>query len=195
MDPFPPDLGLQIPPQLAQADVMTTSNTDAFHSALDSVESSVVLEGPGEYEAAGMHLRGVRTTRRTPEGQPQSWNTMFVAEIEGIVVCHLGNPDKLLTNRQVQELGSPHVLMVPAGSDTGISSADAVEIINSVEPKIVIPMLYAHGGNKATLRELSPFLREMGIRQPEAQARLTVNRSSVPDETQLVVLQPAATLL
>lgn len=196
MDPFPPELGLRIPPQQAQADLVTRSSDDPLHSALGVLQGEPIpLAGPGEYEAAGMHLRGLRTTRRTNEGESQQWNTVFTAQAEGIVFCHLGNPDRLLTNKEVDALGSPHVLMAPVGSDTGLSAADVVEIVRSVEPRIVIPMLYAHAGNKHPLRELAPFLQELGVREPEAQARLTVTRANLPDETQVVVLQPSGSLL
>ncbi len=195
-DPFPPELGLSIPPAHAQAEVVTLSSDDPFHSARSVVTGTrVALDGPGEYEASGMHVRGIRTTGRTAEGQPQRWNTIFAVEADGVEFCHLGNPDRLLTNKEVDEIGSPHILMVPAGSDTGISAADAVEIVNSVEPKIIIPMLYAHGGNRSGVRELAAFLSELGVREPERQTRLTVTRANLPDETQVVVLQPAATLL
>ena len=196
MDPFPPELGLRIPPQQAQADLVTQSSDDPFHSACSELSGDpIALDGPGEYEAAGMHLRGLRTTRRTNEGEPQRWNTVFTVQAEGIVFCHLGNPDRLLTNREVDALGSPHLLMAPVGSDTGLSAADVVEIVRSVEPRIVIPMLYAHGGNKRPLRELGPFLQEMGVREPESQQRLTVTRANLPDETQVVLLQPTGALL
>ena len=196
MDPFPPELGLRIPPQQAQADLVTQSSDDPFHSASDALSGDpIALDGPGEYEAAGMHLRGLRTTRRTNEGDPQRWNTVFTVQTEGIVLCHLGNPDRLLTNREVEALGSPHVLMAPVGSDTGLSAADVVEIVRSVEPRIVVPMLYAHGGNKHPLRELGPFLQEMGVREPESQQRLTVTRANLPDDTQVMVLQPTGAML
>ena len=196
MDPFPPELGLRIAPQQAEADLVTQSSADEFHSAVSAVSGKpLALDGPGEYEAAGMHLRGVRTTRRTQEGEPQQWNTVFTAKAEGIVFCHLGNPDRLLTNKEVDDLGSLHVLMVPVGSATGLSAADAVEVARSVEPRIVIPMLYAHPGNRRELRELAPFLTEMGVREPEKQSRLTVTRSNLPDETQVAVLQPTGALL
>ena len=85
--------------------------------------------------------------------------------------------------------------MAPVGSDTGLSAADVVEIVKNVEPRIIIPMLYAHSGNKHPLRELKPFLNELGVREPEAQPRLTVTRANLPDDTQVVVLQPTGAML
>ena len=212
MDPFGPELGLAIPPAQAQADVVTLSSDAAHHAAVSIVTGDkppVVFSDPGEYEATGLQMRGIRTTRSAQNGDgnggdeaegeteegPQVWNTMFVVEAEGIVLCHLGDPDRQLSDRQIEELGSPQILLLPIGSPTGLSADAAVELVSSVSPRIIVPMLFAHPGNKAGLRELKPFLAELGEKAPEAQSRFTVTRATMPEETQLVLLQPAASVL
>ena len=210
MDPFGPSLGLAIPPAQAQANLVTLSSDDVHHAAVSIVSGDkppVVFSDPGEYEASGLQMRGIRTTRNAGNGdgngdgegetedRPQAWNTIFVVEAEGIVLCHLGDPERQLSDRQIEELGSPHVLLLPVGSPTGLSADAAVELVSSISPRIVVPMLFAHPGNKAGLRELKPFLAELGEKAPEAVSRLTVTRATLPEETQLSLLQPAATAL
>ena len=210
MDPFGPGLGLAVPPAQAQANVVTMSSDDAHHAAADTVSGDkppTVFSDPGEYEASGLQMRGIRTTRNPGgaesegegenegEDKPQAWNTIFVVEAEGIVLCHLGDPERLLSDRQIEELGTPHVLLLPVGSPTGLSAEAAVELVNAIAPRIIVPMLFAHPGNKAGLRELKPFLDELGEKRPEAQNRLTVTRATLPEETQLSLLQPAASML
>ena len=66
MDPFGPALGLAIPPAQAQANVVTMSSDDAHHAAVSIVSGDkppVVFSNPGEYESAGLQMRGIRTTR------------------------------------------------------------------------------------------------------------------------------------
>ncbi len=210
MDPFGPDLGLAIPPAQAQAHIVTMSSDAPHHAAAGVVTGDkppVVFSDPGEYEAASLHMRGIRTSRNSGDGngdgegdgedkdRPRAWNTVFVVEAEGIVLCHLGDPDRVLSDRQIEELGSPHVLLVPVGSPTGLSADAAVELVNSIAPRVIVPMLFAHPGNKAGLRELKPFLSELGEKAPAAQSRLTLTRATLPEETQLSLLQPAATML
>ena len=207
MDPFGPGLGLSIPPAQAQANVVTMSSDDAHHAAVSIVSGDkppVVFSNPGEYEAAGLQMRGIRTTRNAggaggdgngeggTEDAPQAWNTVFVVEAEGLVLCHLGDPERQLSDRQIEEIGSPHVLLLPVGSPTGLSADAAVELVSSISPRIIVPMLFAHPGNKAALRDLKPFLAELGEKAPEAVSRLTVTRATLPEETQLSLLQPAA---
>ena len=209
MDPFDDSLGLKIPPQHAQAAVVTVSSGAAHHSATHVVtgeRSPIVFSGPGEYEAAGLRLKGIRTARRAVDGaqaqdvslrpaQDRAWNTVFVVEVEGMVLCHLGDLDRPLTERETEELASPHVLLLPVGSRNGLSVADAVELVTSVSPRIIVPMLFAHPGNRIDLRGIEPFLHELGAKEPEVQSRLTVTRATLPEETQVALLQPAATML
>ena len=199
MDPFSDIIGLKIPPQMAQANVVTISADDPEVSGTDALAEDpvpIVINGPGEYEAAGLRIKGIRTPRYAAEGVTV-WNTSYVVELEGIVLCNLGNPGRLLSSREVEELASPHILIIPVGSKTGFSAADAVEMVNSISPKIVVPVLYAHHGNRADLRELAPFLSELGAKPTtEPQNRLTITRANMPvEELQISVLQPASVLI
>lgn len=197
MDPFSDGIGLRIPPQLAQANVVTISANEAGVSgvsALGDEPAPIVINGPGEYEAAGFRIKGIRTPRYAADGAT-AWNTAYVVELEGMTLSHLGDPGRLLSAREIEEIASPHVLVLAVGSKTGFSPADAVEMVNSISPRIVIPVLYAHSGNTADLRELAPFLSELGVKQPDTQSRLTVNRANLPEELRVSVLEPAAVLI
>ena len=197
MDPFPEAIGLRVPPQLAQANLVTVSGADPNVSAVDSVKGDpkpIAINGPGEYEAAGFRLKGIRTPRYAPEGET-AWNTIYVVELEGMVLANLGDPSRLLTAREIEELASPSVLIIGVGSKTGYSPADAVETVNSISPRVVIPVLYAHPGDSTDLRELAPFMSELGAKIEEPIARASVTRSNLPEETAVTLLAPAGTLL
>jgi L-ascorbate metabolism protein UlaG (beta-lactamase superfamily) len=65
-------------------------------------------------------------------------------------------------------------------------------VISVFEPKIVIPMHYQHPGLTPTLAEqLEPvdkFLKEFGAGIPEPQETFKVSKSSLPEETAVVLL-------
>jgi L-ascorbate metabolism protein UlaG (beta-lactamase superfamily) len=197
MDPFSETLGLRIPPPLAQASLVTVSNDQPHHSASDVAQAgSTVLSDPGEYELAGLRIKGLRTQiNSSTSSETPAWNTIFIVEVEGLVICHLGGLGSPLSARQVENLSSPHVLLLPVGGHGVLSPAAAAELVNTLEPRIAVPMTYAHPGNNVELEPLSRFIEELGIKAPEAQGRLTVTKSNLPAETQVAVLQPAATLL
>lgn len=197
MDPYSDASGLKLPPQLAQANVVTVSGADPDFSATASITGDTpptFIDGPGEYEASSFRIKGIRTPAYA-EGGEIAWNTVYAIELEGMIISHLGNPGRLLTNREIEDLGSPHVLILPIGSKNGLSGEDTVEMVNAISPKIVIPVLYAHPGNKADLRELAPFLKELGATPEAPQNRTTITRATLPDETTVVVLAPASVLI
>jgi L-ascorbate metabolism protein UlaG (beta-lactamase superfamily) len=197
IDPYSDESGLRLPPQLAQANVVAVTGADPDFSAVASITGDTpptIIDGPGEYEASSFRIKGIRTPAYA-EGGEIAWNTVYTIELEGMILSHLGNPGRLLTNREIEDLGSPHVLLLAVGSKNGLSSDDAVEMVNAISPKIVIPILYAHAGNKADLRELAPFLKDLGV-TPEAPVnRVSITRANLPEETTLTVLAPASVLL
>jgi L-ascorbate metabolism protein UlaG (beta-lactamase superfamily) len=197
MDPFPDTLGLRLPPQHSQANVVTISGDEPNRSAADVVtgdKTPVVINGPGEYEAAGLRIKGVRTPAFAADGET-AWNTVYVIEWEGLIICHLGDPGRLLSGHELEELGSPHILIIPVGSKTGFSPADAVETVNSISPRITIPTLYAHAGNKNDLREVTPFLQEFGASTAETHNRVSVTRANLPEEATVTLLEPVGVLI
>ena len=57
-----------------------------------------------------------------------------------------------------------------------------------LEPNIVIPMHYSTPATKVPLDQLDKFLKEMGMHEAVTVPSLKVTKTSLPDETKLVVL-------
>ena len=193
MDPYPPQEGMRIPTALASASVVTVSGGDPMHSAahlLDADPAPLVIDGPGEYQASRLNIRGVRTKRGAEDAPEPLWNTVYSVEVEGMMVCHLGTPSTVLTDDQTEELSSPQVLIVPAGARDGLPLPDLVEMVNTISPRVVVPVMHGRSGEEHRLNEIGPFLQAMGASAPEPQSRLTLTRSTMPQELQVVLLQP-----
>ena len=191
-DPFAEDLGLRIPPNIAQASVVTSSNPSRDHSAIAAISGSpTVLKGPGEYELDRLRIHGIRTAlggAHTPNLPP--WNTIFVLEAEDLTVCHLGSQLAKLASRHLDELGNPHVLLVPVGDFGCFSPAAAAEMVTALQPRFVIPMMYAQPGNRHPLASVGSFLQELGTAAPEPQDRVALTPASLPADGQIRVALP-----
>jgi L-ascorbate metabolism protein UlaG (beta-lactamase superfamily) len=197
MDPFDDSSELRIPHKMATVNLITSSiGTVPDRNRLSSESQSNTppcLTGPGEYEIAGAYVKAIRVPAPQGDGQTSLWNTIFVVNLEGIIVCHLGNPARMLTTRQIEDIGSPHILILAVGSENGLTVIQAVETINAISPRVTIPMAFSHPGNNNPGRELTPFLQEFGGNpSAEGQPKLTITRASLPEDPQLVVLRPTA---
>ena len=85
-------------------------------------------------------------------------------------------------------MGGVDVLLVPVGGNESLDGATAAEAVTVLEPKIVIPMNFMTDADKEKLDPLDRFLKEMGAKSPEHHAKITVTRSALPEETQVLVL-------
>jgi L-ascorbate metabolism protein UlaG (beta-lactamase superfamily) len=171
------------------AQVVTVSNAHPNHSAIGQIDGNpTVFDGPGEYEAHGVFVTGVRTTRsHAPAAQVR--NTAYIIEIDDVRVCHLGDVANLPTSDQIELMKDVGVLLVPVGGHCTIGAAEAVEVISQIEPKLVVPMHYATDASRIALDDVSRFLREMGVSQLAPESRLNVTHGSLPAEPTVALLQ------
>ena len=171
------------------ADIVTISHSDPAHANADGVGGNPrVIDGPGEYEISGTSIVGV-TTYRGKEKTPESGrNIAYVIELEDMRIGHLGGIGHVPTSDQLEEMSNVDILMVPVGGGESLDAPPAAETVSLIEPKLVIPMTFKTSADKGKLDPLDRFLKEMGAKNPEQHAKVTVTRSSLPEETQLLVL-------
>jgi L-ascorbate metabolism protein UlaG (beta-lactamase superfamily) len=171
------------------ADLVTISNSDPAHSYAEGIAGNPkVIDGPGEFEIAGTSIVGV-TTWRGKEKTPESGrNIAFVFELEDMRVAHLGAIGHVPTSDQVEEMSNVDILLVPVGGGESLDAPPAAEAVSLLEPKLVIPMNYKTDIERAKLDPVDRFLKEMGAKVSETHAKLTVTRTSLPEETQVVVI-------
>jgi L-ascorbate metabolism protein UlaG (beta-lactamase superfamily) len=80
------------------------------------------------------------------------------------------------------------VLLVPVGGGTSLTATQAAEVISLIEPFIVIPMHYKTDAISLKLDPVDKFLKELGSPRVEPIDMLKVTKSSLPQETQVMVL-------
>jgi L-ascorbate metabolism protein UlaG (beta-lactamase superfamily) len=173
-----------------RADIVTISHQHPGHNNVEALKGSfTIIDGPGEYEIKEIFITGVRTYHDDARGAKFGHNTVYSIQLEDLVFCHLGDLGHPLTADQLDHIGEVDVLMVPA-SGGALSPAQATEVIAQIEPGIVVPMHYATAAAApvAGLEPLDKFAKEMGLHDPAARDRLTVRKSDIPDDTQIVVL-------
>ena len=185
-DPCPPATGFVAGKH--DVDLLTVSHAHPDHSYTRSITAGLTLTRPGEYEFHDLLVTGVRTYHDGARGAERGENMIFAVEVDGVHVCHLGDLGHLLTEEQVAELGPIDVLLVPVGGTTTVTPAEATEVVSQLSPKLVIPMHFAIDGASGDLMSPETFLHEMSV-EPIRQPKAIVTPSSLPDETQVVLLE------
>ena len=176
------------------ADVAFISLNDADMNGAEEAgrgdKQPFVISGPGEYEikemvvagfASGSHYDGSSSFAKASADNART-NTVYAVEFDGLHVMYLGALGDLDLPKEVLEMDSPDVLIVPVGGAGALSPAEAQKLAVKLEAKIVIPILY----DEKTLKQ---FLKEAGEESVKPVDKLTIKvRDVVGKENEVVVL-------
>ncbi len=176
-------------PLKLKADIATVSHEAPGHNFISAVKGPCrLISGAGEYEIGGVFITGVQTNGHTKRDPDEPRNTLYVFDFEGVTIAHLGDLRRVPSQAEVEALGTVNVALVPVGGGGGLTAAKAAEVISLLEPGFVIPMHYGTPASATKLAPLSKFLKEMGLGSIDSQPSLKVTRSSIPEDTHVVVL-------
>ena len=185
-DPFSPQLGHSL--GKISAPIVTISHNHPGHNFAGGVDGDPrIVRGPGEYEISDVLITGVASYHDNKHGQELGRNTIYIIHIDDLIICHLGDLGHILQEEQLEEVAVADMLLVPIGGQHTINAAQAAEVISQVEPHIVIPMHYSPPIGDVP-NPLDKFCREMGIEAINPQPKLSITRSALPAETQVVIL-------
>lgn len=177
---------LPSPPSLTKLTPDIVVVSDREQAAKPPAGPFKLITGPGEYEVKNVLITGspcFDSGRRV--------GAFFKIEMDELVLCHLGQIKQPLSASQVEGLAGVDVLLVPvAGEDETIDAAKAVEMINLIEPRVVVPMHFELSALGVAGTPVEKFCHEIGQTGVTPQPKLTVTRTTLPAEPVVVVLDP-----
>ena len=206
MDPVAYEIGYA--PPTVKADLVTISHEHPDHNNLKMVEvvgtqaggANVVrgLNAKGDWEkvdqsVGDVHVTTVASFHDGQQGKKFGKNAIFVFEVAGRRVVHLGDLGTTLDAKQIAALGTVDVLMVPIGGHYTIDATAANDVIAAVKPRYVIfPMHYRTEQLKIKeLKGADVFLhgRKNVVRAESNQFTVAPTGSQPPGEPIIVVLK------
>lgn len=155
-DPFNAELGYPLKP--IEADMVTVSHDHWDHNAVDTISGAPrLIKGIGIQDIDGITFKGIGCFHDRNQGRDRGKNTIFKITAEGINLVHLGDLGHTLTAAQIQEIGETDILFIPVGGKFTIDAAEAIETVQDLKPKIVIPMHFSTPHLSFALAPLEQF--------------------------------------
>ncbi len=189
-DPCHPSLGYSL--GKLQANIVTLSHFHPGHCYTETITSEFkLIKGPGEYELGGTFITGIATWHDADQGKKLGKNTVYLLEMDGMTLCHLGDIGHLPASELIEDIGDIEVLFLPVGGVSTIGGSTAAEIVRRLTPKVVIPMHYKTAALARELEPVDKFLKELGIKERLSQPKLSISRStlsSAATSSQVVIL-------
>ena len=189
IDPYD-KIGLKMPK--FQADILLITHDHSDHNFIEAIKGEpFIIDSQGEYEVRNVFVYGLPAFHDNKEGAESGKITVFVIEMEGMKIAHLGDiGQESLTDEQLEELEGVDILLIPVGGEETINGAGAVKIISQIQPRIVIPMHYKIPGLNMRLEPVDKFLKEFGVSAPEKMEKLKISKKDLPqEETKVIVLE------
>ena len=194
IDPYDPKIGYKLPK--LESDILLVTHKHFDHNNIDGVSGySLLIDGPGEYEKKGVFIYGIPTSHDDKQGKERGTNTIYLIDIDGFTILHLGDLGHELAQETLEKISEVDVLMVPVGGKYTLDAEMASEVISEIEPGFVLPMHYKTVDlvDPSDIEGVDEFLKEMGIeKNVKKEDRLKIgSKSDIPEETEVVVLNPA----
>jgi len=199
VDPFG-QIGFPMPADV-QADAVTISHNHVDHNNPGLIKGSPeVLRGLTadgkdwnriDQKVKDVRIYSVRSYHDTEQGAKRGPNAIFVYELDGLRLAHLGDVGMLLSPEQLQQIGAVDILFIPVGNGPfTIGPEEATKVVEQVKPGVTIPMHYKTparpqwpGKDEKEFVAGKPNVRRLGGHT------LTISKATLSAAPQIIVME------
>jgi L-ascorbate metabolism protein UlaG (beta-lactamase superfamily) len=179
-------------------DVVTMNNAHGTHwTATPDPDIPHVLRGWGEGTMPAEHrldlgemlVRNVTTDLRDRygDGIRRDANSIFIFEVAGLCVGHLGHLHQVPSPEQYATIGRLDVVMVPVDGGYTMSTEAMADVVTRLRSSVVIPMHWFSGASLETF--LARMEGTFDVVRAE-QSSLELSLSDLPGRPTIMVLNP-----
>lgn len=172
-----------------KADVVVASHDHDDHGACDTILGEpLVFLHPTSETVGSLTIKGVDVAHDESGGSERGKNTIAILDDGDVRVVHLGDLGHTLDASTVEALGRVDVLLVPVGGFFTIDHEQAAEVVESLNPRVVVPMHYKTTAVDFPISAVDPFLATQAKVERKEESVLEVSGDSLPDERLTIVL-------
>lgn len=156
-----PDFRFAHPPiRDVEAELLLITHEHFDHNNAEAIGGSphVVRSTAGRFDTPLGEVVAVASEHDAAAGTDRGPNAIVVFTLDGLRFCHFGDFGQTeLRAAQRDAIGEVDVLLLPVGGGPTIGGEDSAAIVQSLRPRLVVPM---HYGNEAVsfLGPPEPFL-------------------------------------
>ena len=156
-DPCDPETGYELDNLVC--DAVTVSHEHHDHNCLAIVAGEpTIIRTAGEHLAGDIRVTGFANYHDDAKGAKHGDNILFLYQIDGLKVLHLGDLGHMLSEEAIRSIGDVDVLLAPIGGVYTINAKSATELADKLHAKVLIPMHYKTPALHFNIEGLEPLL-------------------------------------
>jgi L-ascorbate metabolism protein UlaG (beta-lactamase superfamily) len=133
-----------------------------------------------------MRVRNLPTNIRDGNGGTEYYgNSIFVFETAGLCIAHLSHLHHLLNADDLAELGQIDVVMAPIDGMFTLSHEDLAQVLDSLHPRLVLPM---HSFGAYNMQRFLELMRDRYAEVTSSTMTVTLSREALPQAPEILVL-------
>jgi L-ascorbate metabolism protein UlaG (beta-lactamase superfamily) len=172
------------------ADVVVASHTHDDHCATDTIPGEpLVLVHPDAETVGAVRISGVHVAHDEDWGAKRGKNTIIIVDDGDVRVVHLGDLGHTLDAATVEAIGTVDVLLIPVGGFFTIDHKEATKVVESLDPRIVVPMHYKTDKVDFPISGVEPFLKTQENVERTGDSTLEVTKTTLPTQRTIVVME------
>ncbi len=170
-------------------DIVTISHEHGDHNKTNIPQNPEIIKGIGIKTTKNISFKGISSYHDETKGSERGPNTIFIFEMDGIKVCHLGDLGHSLPKESIDAIGKVDILFIPVGGFYTIDAKIATKVVDMINPKICIPMHYKTSACEFPISVVDNFLS--GKTNVRTVGGSEINIEGLPESQEIWVLEPA----
>ena len=145
--------------------------------------------GPAQHDVTenDVRVRNLPTNIRTygSGGTDEFGNSIFIFEIAGLCIAHLGHLHHTLSAQQIGRIGQMDVVLAPVDGSYTLDTPGMIEVLRDLKAPLIIPMHYF---SSYTLSRFLDAARPHFEIKTSAEPSIVLSRTTLPPTPQILVL-------
>jgi len=178
-----------IPAPSVLGDIILVSHDHYDHNSVKTVEKqdSKVITDERKRTIGAIQVNGIPAFHDAVHGEHRGKMILYKFISDDVTFCHLGDLGHVLDQKTIEQIGQVDILFIPVGGTYTIDAAQAWVVVNSIKPRIIIPMHYRIEGLSIPIADVDGFLESSPFKIRKVGNEIDIEKDELPKEPEVWV--------
>ncbi|HON86534.1 MAG TPA: MBL fold metallo-hydrolase [Syntrophorhabdaceae bacterium] len=172
-----------------EADIVLVSHDHDDHNYTKDIKGKFqTIKKAGTHSVKGIAIRAIPSYHDPSKGKERGDNLIFVLDVDGIKIAHMGDLGHTLPKDTINEIGPIDVLLIPVGGFYTIDSKEATKVVNDIKPVITIPMHFKTEKCNFPIAPVEEFTKDKKSVKMAGTSEVEFTKATLPKTQEIIVL-------